>query len=266
MTQCPNCGISIEDGAVVCNNCGTQFGRGYDDRDRQQRQEQAPQPRQGQNQQPQREQTGQPQRTQGESQSYNRRDSRNVGERGRQTADRRWSADGLSRRRFYQGVAGLAVLGGGYVGYQRFLAGGSNNPASVVRAYFTALNGGDAEKVDKLTFDRSDGYIRVGDYDQLRVTVRSVENQSVEEVMSTLSGMDTTDPPESAREMNFLGDLYADEAIGYEGDEWTWVYFNVGLRSPSIDDTSFKDFSLIIKTDDGWQIGYLAPLSREGVL
>jgi uncharacterized Zn finger protein (UPF0148 family) len=168
MTQCPNCGISVEDGAVVCNNCGTQLGRGYDDRDRQQRQ--------GQNRRPQWEQTGQPQSTQGESQSYNRRDSRNVDEQGRQTADRRSSADGLSRRRFYQGVAGLAVLGGGYVGYQRFLAGGSNNPASVVRAYFTALDGGDAEKVDKLTFDRSDGYIRVGDYDQLRVTVRSVEN------------------------------------------------------------------------------------------
>lgn len=187
-------------------------------------------------------------------------------EQGRQTADRRSSADGLSRRRFYQGVAGLAVLGGGYVGYQRFLAGGSNNPASVVRAYFTALDGGDAEKVDKLTFDRSDGYIRVGDYDQLRVTVRSVENQSVEEVISTLSGMDTTDPPESAREMNFLGDLYADEVIGYEGDEWTWVYFSVGFRSPSIDETSFEDFSLMVKTDDGWKIGYLAPLSREGVL
>ncbi len=113
MKQCPNCGSSVEERVMVCNNCGVKFSGDGDRRGRQSPQGQNRQP-QGQNQQPPQGQNRQPQgQNQQPPQGQNRQPQGEVG-RGQQAAGAQsGTSQTLSDRIASLGITRIATLAAG---------------------------------------------------------------------------------------------------------------------------------------------------------
>lgn len=152
MPQCPNCGATVGDRAVVCESCGMAFGTGGDsgepgnqqdvrqaDGVRQLQQGQSPQ--QGRRQQPPPQGRGQPSGGQ-------------YGQRQRGEGDDNVIA-GLSRRQVLGIAGGVAVAAGWFL----FLNDGGGNagetPAGTARAFVNALDNGDAQQATALLHPNS---------------------------------------------------------------------------------------------------------------
>jgi len=132
MVQCPECGTPAEESATVCAECGATL-----DDDRHEEQE-------GQRS--------------GSQQGYGHQQSRNAGGQGERSNEGD-DSDGVDRRTVLAGVGGVAVLGGGgFLGYQEFVAGGSSassGPKSTAREFITAIGEQDAETARSLAHPES---------------------------------------------------------------------------------------------------------------
>lgn len=125
-------------------------------------------------------------------------------------------------------------------------------PAATVTNFFTAVNSGDLEEAASYTLDESrDSDLQVDNYDQPSATINTIENQSVEEAADTASrvidGVDT-----SVEEIESFGDQLAND-FGYEGSQWTVVYFDVDING-----APEENYSWLVETEDSWKIGILA--------
>jgi len=199
MGQCPNCGTPAEDWATVCENCGATLdggqggdaggqgggaggqrgqsggqGRGQNRQGRGQN---------GQNQQ--RQAQGQQRQAQGgRQQGYGHQKSRSAGGQGQGSAG--GSGSGVSRRTLLAGGAGLVVLaGGGYLGYQEFLADEDDGAAdgeteSTAREFVNAVGDQDGETMQSLAHPESPQNFSTDD--------------SSDETSITINGLSETEP------------------------------------------------------------------------
>ena len=83
---------------------------------------------------------------------------------------------GVDRRTVLAGVGGVAVLGGGgYLGYQRFLADGSNSgPKSTARELIRAIEDQDAETVQSLAHPESPQDFSMGGSTTTSITINEL--------------------------------------------------------------------------------------------